>query len=74
MNRRDVLEFVGILTMAACTLVFAALWWAAFLGGGTIHVTLVEYSERYPEAAIWFVAAPLMVFGLTSYLRRLSHR
>lgn len=70
MNSRDALEFLGILSMGTCTLVFAALWWTAFLTGHEIYMTIARYGERYPEAALWFLIGPLMLYAIHSYLHR----
>lgn len=71
MKTRDALEFFGILAMSVSTLVFAALWWTAFLTDDPVLMTISEFGERYLEAALWFVVAPLMLFGMFSYLQRL---
>lgn len=71
MNTGDALEFFGILAMGVSTLVFAALWWAAFLTGDPVLVSISKYGERYPEVVLWFIVAPLMLFGMYSYLQRL---
>jgi|GEM_PF-1967061 len=74
MTPRPTLEAVGILTMSACTLTFAALWWTAFLSGGAVQLTIVQYGERYPELALWFILTPVMLFSLYSYLNQLPDR
>lgn len=70
MTRRQVVELLGVLGMAACTLVFAAVWWTAFITGRPVLVTIDEYSEAYPEAVLWFLLGPVMLFALYAYLSR----
>lgn len=70
MSRQHVLEFFGVLFMGTCTLVFAALWWTAFVTGHSVRMTITQYDEAYLEAGIWFLIMPVMLFSLYSYLRR----
>jgi len=72
MNHRDAIEFVGIILLATCSLVFAALWWTAYLTQNAIQMTINQYGEATLEAGIWFVVTPIMLFGVSSYLARLS--
>lgn len=71
MTVRTAVEFLGIIAMAATTLFFAALWWAAFFTDAGVHMTVSTYGEAYLEAGLWFLLAPLMLFGLFSYLKRI---
>lgn len=70
---RDAIEFIGILCLAACTIYFAALWWTAFLTDDVVRVTIAEYGERYPEALLWFLITPVMLFAIYTALARLHH-
>lgn len=74
MISRTTLEAVGILGMSACTLTLAALWWAAFLSGGVVELTIVQYGEHYPEMVLWFLLTPVMLFSVYSYLQHLPDR
>lgn len=70
MRTRRLLEVLGILCMVACTIVFASIWWTAFLTCDVIRLSISQYGECALEAALWFVTAPLMLFALYSYLER----
>lgn len=72
MNHRDAVEFVGILLLATCSLVFAALWWSAYITQNAVYMTIDQYGEATIEALVWFVAAPVMLYAVSSYLRRLA--
>ena len=72
MKHRDAVEFVGILLLATCSLVFAALWWSAYISQNVVNMTIDQYGEATAEAVVWFLITPVMLYAISSYLRRLA--
>lgn len=70
MTRRRIIELVGILGMASCTLLFAAVWWVAFLTGHPVLVTIDTFGETSLEIVLWFLLGPVMLFSIYAYLAR----
>lgn len=69
MNRRHVVEVLGIFSMFACTLLFFGIWMLAYLNGGRVLVSIDRFGEMYVELALWVAVAAMCSVALHSYIR-----
>lgn len=58
-------RFAAVLAGLAMLLITAYTWFAAYLNGGSVVVTINDYGEMDFELAAWILLGPLAVYGIS---------
>lgn len=62
------IEIIALSTLLGCTIILAAIWFAAAASGNSLTVTVNEYGERTPELLMWVVVVPVIAVWLHRHL------
>lgn len=69
-ENKTLAEVLAIAVMLGCTILLAAIWFAAAASGNDILLTINDYGERTPELVMWAIVMPPVAVGLQHWYRR----